>query len=62
MPARVYGTLTSLEPAFGAVMGMILLQEMLTMSLWVGIAVVVAAALGAALTMRKPAATPEQVG
>jgi inner membrane transporter RhtA len=62
MPARVYGTLTSLEPAFGALMGMILLQEMLTLSQWVGIAVVVAAALGAAVTMRKPAATPEQVG
>jgi inner membrane transporter RhtA len=62
MPARVYGTLTSLEPAFGAVMGLILLREMLTLSQWVGIAVVVAAALGAALTMRKPAATPEQVG
>jgi len=62
MPARVYGTLTSLEPAFGAVMGLILLGEMLTLSQWIGIAVVVAAALGAALTMRKPAATPEQVG
>ena len=62
MPARVYGTLTSLEPAFGALMGMILLQEMLTLSQWIGIAVVVAAALGAAVTMRKPAATPEQVG
>jgi inner membrane transporter RhtA len=62
IPARLYGTLTSLEPAFGAVMGMILLQEMLTLSQWVGIAIVVAAALGAALTMRKPAATPEQVG
>jgi len=62
MPARVYGTLTSLEPAFGAVMGLILLGETLILSQWIGIAVVVAAALGAALTMRKPAAAPEQVG
>jgi inner membrane transporter RhtA len=62
MPARVYGTLTSLEPAFGAIIGLILLHEMLTPSQWIGIVVVVAAALGAALTMRKPAATPEQVG
>jgi inner membrane transporter RhtA len=62
IPARAYGTLTSLEPAFGALMGLFLLQEVLTVSQWIGIVVVVAAALGAALTMRKPAATPEQVG
>jgi inner membrane transporter RhtA len=62
MPARVYGTLTSLEPAFGAIMGLILLHEMLTLWQWAGIAVVIAAALGAALTARSPIASPEQVG
>jgi inner membrane transporter RhtA len=62
MPARVYGTLTSLDPAFGAIMGLIVLGEALTPTQWAGIAVVMAAALGVALTMRKPAATPEQVG
>jgi inner membrane transporter RhtA len=62
MPARVYGTLTSLEPAFGAVMGLVLLGERLALAQWGGIAVVIAAALGATLTARTPAATPEQVG
>jgi inner membrane transporter RhtA len=62
MPARVYGTLTSLEPAFGAVMGLVLLGERLSIPQWAGIAVVIAAALGAALTARTPAATLEQVG
>jgi inner membrane transporter RhtA len=62
MPARVYGTLTSLEPAFGAMMGLLLLGETLALAQWAGIAVVIVAALGAALTARTPAATPEQVG
>ena len=62
MPARVYGTLTSLEPAIGAVMGLFLLGEELAFAQWAGIAVVIAAALGAALTVRSPTATPEQVG
>jgi inner membrane transporter RhtA len=62
MPARVYGTLTSLDPAFGAIMGLIVLGEALTPTQWAGIGIVMLAALGVALTMRKPAATPEQVG
>ena len=62
MPARVYGTLTSLDPAFGAIMGLIVLGEVLTTAQWAGIAVVMIAAFGVALTMRKPAAAPEQVG
>jgi inner membrane transporter RhtA len=62
MPARVYGTLTSLEPAFGAMMGLLLLGETLALTQWAGIAVVIVAALGAALTARTPAATLEQVG
>jgi inner membrane transporter RhtA len=62
MPARVYGTLTSVEPAIGALMGLFLLGEALSLSQWAGIAVVIAAALGAALTMRTPKASPEQIG
>jgi inner membrane transporter RhtA len=62
MPARVYGTLTSIEPALGALMGLFLLGETLSLLQWLGIAVVVVAALGAALTMRAPKATPEQIG
>jgi inner membrane transporter RhtA len=62
MPARVYGTLTSVEPAIGALMGLALLGETLSLSQWAGIAVVMAAALGAALTIRTPKAGPDQVG
>lgn len=61
MPARVYGTLTSVEPAIGALMGLFLLGETLSLQQWTGIAVVIAAALGAALTIRTPKAGPDQV-
>ena len=59
LPARVYGTLTSLEPAVGALMGLVLLGQMLSARQWAGIGVVVAAALGAALSSRTPPVMPE---
>ncbi len=58
LPARVYGTLTSLEPALGAFMGLTLLHERLSASQWVGIGVVIAAAFGAAATVGTPPASP----
>lgn len=54
LPARVYGTLTSMEPAIGALMGLLLLHETLTGPQWGGIAAVSAAALGAARSARTP--------
>jgi inner membrane transporter RhtA len=45
---RVFGTLTSLEPAVGAVMGMLLLHQRLTPLQWCAIAAIVAAAIGTA--------------
>ncbi len=56
LPARTYGTLTSLEPAIGALMGLALLGERLSLPQWAGIGVVIAAAMGAANAMRGPAA------
>ncbi len=47
MPAKVYGTLTSLEPATGAVMGFAFLGERLTAVQWDGVA-----AIGVATTSR----------
>jgi inner membrane transporter RhtA len=47
MPARVYGTLTSVEPAIGALMGLMLLGQTLSVTQWAGIGVVVVAAVGA---------------
>ena len=58
MPARVYGTLTSVEPAIGALMGLWLLNQSLSGRQWAGIAIVVTAALGAALTLRQPPISP----
>ena len=52
LPARVYGTLTSLEPALGALMGLLLLQQALSLRQWAGIAAVVVAASCAALSLK----------
>ncbi|MBB5686932.1 threonine/homoserine exporter RhtA [Sphingobium boeckii] len=51
MPARVFGTLMSIEPAIGAVSGLIILGERLATVQWAAIAAIVAASLGAALTI-----------
>ena len=59
LPARVYGTVTSMEPAVGALMGMIFLGQLLSVQQWAGIAVVIAAAAGAACTVGTPALLPE---
>ena len=59
LPARVYGTVTSMEPAVGALMGMVFLGQVLTVRQWAGIGVVIAAACGAALSASSPALSPE---
>ena len=51
---RVYGTLTSLEPAVGAVMGLLLLDQTLTPLQWCAIAAIVAAATGTAMSDIRP--------
>jgi inner membrane transporter RhtA len=50
MPIRVYGTFTSLEPALGTLMGLLVLRELPDARQLTGIAAVVAASLGSALT------------
>jgi inner membrane transporter RhtA len=49
MPTRVYGTFTSLEPAFGTLMGLMLLRELPTTAQLVGIAAIIVASLGTAI-------------
>ncbi|MCX8957317.1 threonine/homoserine exporter RhtA [Erwinia psidii] len=56
LPARVFGTLMSLEPALAALSGMLYLGEMLTLVQWLGLLAVVIASAGSTLTMR-PAKT-----
>ncbi|HEY0650970.1 EamA family transporter [Phenylobacterium sp.] len=52
LPAKTFAVLTSLEPAFGALFGMMLLHERLAPAQLLGVAAVIAAAVGAAWTSR----------
>ncbi len=54
IPARTYGIVISGEPAVAALMGFLFLHEVLSSGAWLGIAVVVVAALGASMTTRDP--------
>ncbi len=47
MPSRTFAVLTSLEPAFGALSGLVLLHERLAAAQLFGVAAVIAAAAGA---------------
>ena len=47
LPARTFATLTSLEPAFGVLAGLVLLNQQLAATQVAGVAVVIAAAAGA---------------
>lgn len=48
MPVRVYGILTSLEPALGTLMGLAVLRELPSAQQLAGIAAIIVASLGAA--------------
>lgn len=52
LPAKTFGTLMSLEPAMGALSGMIFLGELLTLPQWLGLLGIIAASVGATLTLR----------
>ena len=53
LPSHTFGTMMSAEPAIGALMGLALLGEMLTLSQWLAIALVVLASVGAGLSARR---------
>ncbi|WEJ23511.1 threonine/homoserine exporter RhtA [Pseudomonas sp. SD17-1] len=53
LPARTFGTLMSIEPAFGALSGLLFLNEVLSMAQWLAIAAIIAASVGATLSMRR---------
>lgn len=54
LPAKTFGTLMSLEPAIGALSGLLLLGETLGVLQWGAIGAIVAASLGAALGAVRP--------
>lgn len=56
IPARTFGMLMSLEPAFGALSGMVFLHEQLQPLQWLAIVAIILASAGAALTARAPRA------
>jgi inner membrane transporter RhtA len=60
VPTRLFGTLMSLEPAVGALAGLTLLGQHLTLLQWSGITAVMAASLGAALAHGSAEEEPPQ--
>ena len=53
MPARTFGTLASIEPAFGALSGILFLGEHLSLTQWLAISAIIMASTGATLTARR---------
>ncbi|WP_075180815.1 threonine/homoserine exporter RhtA [Pantoea sp. 1.19] len=59
LPARTFGTLMSLEPAMAALSGMLFLGEWLTLTQCLALLAIIAASMGATLTVRgKATITP----
>jgi len=52
IPARAFGTLMSLEPAIGALAGLLMLGETPTPIQWAGMGAIILASLGTAVTLR----------
>lgn len=59
IPARVFGILMSLEPVVAAMVGLVLLGEILQVREWAGIGCVVVACVGATRTARRAREAPE---
>lgn len=58
LPSRTFAVLTSLEPAFGALFGLLLLHERLATAQLAGVAAVIVAAAGAAWSSKPRAQLP----
>ncbi|WP_434778959.1 threonine/homoserine exporter RhtA [Neisseria sp. Ec49-e6-T10] len=54
LPMRTFGTLMSLDPAFAALSGLILLSEQLTLIQWVALFAICISSIGATLTIERP--------
>jgi len=53
LPARTFGVLMSIEPAFGALIGYLYLHEWLTATQWTAIGLVISASIGATASARQ---------
>jgi inner membrane transporter RhtA len=58
LPARTFGILMSLEPAFAALAGRIFLGEILSPAQWLAVGLVIAASTGSTLTGRRASPPP----
>ncbi|MFZ4166154.1 EamA family transporter [Brevundimonas sp. NPDC058933] len=58
IPKRTFGVLLSVEPAIGALAGMVLLHEQLSPLQWLAIGCIIAASIGAVLTAPRGQAQP----
>jgi inner membrane transporter RhtA len=58
MPAKTFGTLMSLEPAVGALSGLLILHEGLALTQWLAVVAIVAASAGAAATAARARDVP----
>jgi inner membrane transporter RhtA len=54
LPARTFGTLMSVEPAFGALSGLVLLGERLDLRQWLAVGAIIAASVGTTLAAPDP--------
>lgn len=52
LPARTFGTLMSMEPAIGALSGLVFLHEVLSPTQWLAIGAIIMASVGATLNIR----------
>jgi inner membrane transporter RhtA len=61
IPARTFGVLMSIEPAFGAVIGYFYLNERLATMQWTAIALIIGASIGTTATVQEnvPAPVPD---
>ena len=60
LPSNTFGTLLSAEPAIGALMGLVLLGELLSPGQWLAVGLVVCSSIGAAMSA-KALTEPEPV-
>jgi len=58
LPAKTFGTLMSLQPAFGALSGLVFLGEYLSFRQWLAIGAIIIASIGATMTIRPKATVP----
>lgn len=59
IPTRTFGILMSLEPAIGALSGLLFLHEQLALGQWVAIGCIILASVGSSASAQEKVATPE---